>query len=131
MLALAVTWWLYPFVLITLVIYGVILPSSLAPKHDQSFTQLFKLSIGITTAALTPNVLLYRCYKSNSPLAFGTFWERGLNSRMLSGFVIFNGCYVAWDAGATKAAEKKSNKLSTAGPLYEWSRAFGFDRIKI
>ena len=87
MLARAVTWWLHPFVLITPVIDCVICQAVWAPKHDHSFTQLFKLSIGITTAALTSNVLLYRCYKSNSPLVSQTFWERGLNRFVFSAFI--------------------------------------------
>lgn len=84
-LAWAVTWWLHPFVLITPVIDSV--TAVWAPKHDQSFTQLFKLSIGITTAAITSNVSLYHCHKSNSPLSSRTFRERGLNHLILSAII--------------------------------------------
>lgn len=47
-----------------------------APGHDQSFTQLFKSSVGLTTAALTSNVPLYRRHKSSAPLASRTFFVR-------------------------------------------------------
>lgn len=58
MLARAVTQRLLPFVLIMPLIYRVTLPNSVAPEHDRSFTQLFKLSVGITTAVSTPDVTL-------------------------------------------------------------------------